>query len=247
LASAHELALPSIRDLCESLVKGVKDQLPGTEVNAAKTWCSIGKPNFAFIRHTREGITVYPLCRETDGGTLSSLIATPATLALSKRTALDSPWAKQTPYFFTVNTTGDAAEAVPLLLFAERSARLRRLSHAVFVLPSENDVAESLEGERATIYVNRYERDPRKRAACIRMFGTACAVCGFDFGTRYGDIGVGFIHVHNLNPLGIISKAHKVNTRKDLRPVCPNCHEMLHRRSPPFSIEELKEKMVLFK
>jgi 5-methylcytosine-specific restriction protein A len=25
----------------------------------------------------------------------------------------------------------------------------------------------------------------------------------------------------------------------DLKPVCPNCHAMLHRRTPPYSIEEL--------
>lgn len=26
----------------------------------------------------------------------------------------------------------------------------------------------------------------------------------------------------------------------DLRPVCPNCHAMLHKRNPAYSIEELK-------
>jgi len=58
-----------------------------------------------------------------------------------------------------------------------------------------------------------------------------------------GELGAGFIHVHHLNPLAAVGKAHKVSPRNDLRPVCPNCHEMLHRRLPPFSIEELKSKM----
>jgi 5-methylcytosine-specific restriction enzyme A len=26
-----------------------------------------------------------------------------------------------------------------------------------------------------------------------------------------------------------------------MRPVCPNCHAMLHKSDPPFTIEELKE------
>ncbi|HEM0468253.1 TPA: HNH endonuclease [Escherichia coli] len=28
-----------------------------------------------------------------------------------------------------------------------------------------------------------------------------------------------------------------------LLPVCPNCHAMLHRRKPPFTLEELKALM----
>ncbi|HCO7574031.1 HNH endonuclease [Escherichia fergusonii] len=28
-----------------------------------------------------------------------------------------------------------------------------------------------------------------------------------------------------------------------LPPVCPNCHAMLHRRKPPFTLEELKALM----
>ena len=30
---------------------------------------------------------------------------------------------------------------------------------------------------------------------------------------------------------------------KDLAPVCPNCHYMLHRKDPPYTIEELKEML----
>jgi len=27
---------------------------------------------------------------------------------------------------------------------------------------------------------------------------------------------------------------------KDLRPICPNCHAMIHRREPPYTIEDLR-------
>jgi 5-methylcytosine-specific restriction protein A len=158
---------------------------------------------------------------------------------LSERTNLDSAWAKTTPYSLKVTTPDDAAAAIPLLLYvAQNPSRRRR--QGVVVLPSEDAAADRWEGNRTIIYVNRYERDPKARAACVKIFGTSCTVCGFDFGKRYGEIGDGFIHVHHLNPLSAVGASHKVNPRNDLRPVCANCHEMLHRRSPPFSVNELK-------
>ena len=56
----------------------------------------------------------------------------------------------------------------------------------------------------------------------------------------YGERGVGFIHVHHLKPLSEISKEYEVDPIGDLRPLCPNCHAMIHRR-PEMGIEELKE------
>jgi predicted HNH restriction endonuclease len=64
-------------------------------------------------------------------------------------------------------------------------------------------------------------------------------VCGFSFGAIYGELGTGFIHVHHLVPLALIKQGYEVDPIKDLRPVCPNCHAMLHKRTPPFSINEL--------
>ena len=66
-------------------------------------------------------------------------------------------------------------------------------------------------------------------------------VCGKDFEEQYGSIGKGFIHVHHLTPISSIGKEYKLNIDKDLVPVCPNCHYMLHRKDPPYTPEELKE------
>jgi 5-methylcytosine-specific restriction protein A len=95
------------------------------------------------------------------------------------------------------------------------------------------------EGAFATVLVNRYERDPGARRACLAYHGTNCAVCGLSFDRRYGDRGKGFIHVHHLKPLGTIRKGYRVNPKTDLAPVCPNCHAMLHRE-PLISIKELR-------
>jgi 5-methylcytosine-specific restriction protein A len=98
-----------------------------------------------------------------------------------------------------------------------------------------------IEGAALSVVVNRYERDPEARKACIRLHGTDCAVCGFSFARRYGRHGAGFIHVHHLSPLAQ-GDGHgaAVDPERDLRPVCPNCHAMLHRGERLLSIQELK-------
>jgi len=52
-----------------------------------------------------------------------------------------------------------------------------------------------------------------------------------------------FIHVHHRKPLAGRRSDYKVNPTKDIVPVCPNCHAMLHTSNPPLGIEELKEIM----
>jgi 5-methylcytosine-specific restriction enzyme A len=86
------------------------------------------------------------------------------------------------------------------------------------------------EGATRIISVNAYERDPRARAACIKHYGISCYVCGMEFSTAYGPLGEGFIHVHHILPLSKIGKRYQIDPVRHLRPVCPNCHSMLHRQ-----------------
>jgi predicted HNH restriction endonuclease len=216
----------------------MKERIPDTTARTGQNWCSIGKPAVAFIQHTKNALNVFLRCSEGDGAHLSVLVDPASSLSLSERKNLGSEWAKTTPYFLRITTTEEAKAAVPLLLFLAQRPSSRQRS-GVMAMPSE-DAADHWEGNRALIYVNRYERDPKVRALCIKTYGTSCTVCEFDFGRIYGEIGTGFIHVHHLRPLSEVATAHKVDPKKDLRPVCPNCHEMLHRRTPPFSIEELR-------
>ena len=100
------------------------------------------------------------------------------------------------------------------------------------------------EGAKRTITVNAYERDPKARLECIRTYGAICTVCEFDFAKVYGELGQGFIHVHHIVPLSRIGSEYEVDPTKDLRPVCPNCHAMLHRsKGEPLEIEALKAKI----
>jgi len=102
-----------------------------------------------------------------------------------------------------------------------------------------------VEGSRQQVYLTSYERNPKARSACLDFHGYSCAVCGFNFEKTYGEIGKNFIHVHHLKPLSEIGAEYVVNPVKDMCPVCPNCHAMLHRFTDEgfISIENLKEKI----
>jgi len=108
------------------------------------------------------------------------------------------------------------------------------------IYPDEVEETILLEGAKKQIVVNAYERNPKAREKCINKYGFSCFICGFNFQKNYGEIGKEFIHVHHLKPLSEIQEEYEVNPIEDLRPVCPNCHAMLHRKVPAYSIEEIQ-------
>lgn len=110
------------------------------------------------------------------------------------------------------------------------------------LFPDEIDEATIFrEGAKRQVTVNAYERDSRARQRCIQHYGARCFICGFAFGEFYGEIAEGFIHVHHLRPLADVGEEYIVDPLEDLRPVCPNCHAVLHLRKPAFSVEEVIE------
>lgn len=102
------------------------------------------------------------------------------------------------------------------------------------------DAEKHYEGKLSKVTVNRYERNPDARDECIKAHKPVCAVCAFDFVAKYGELGRNFIHVHHLNPIAMQGQEYEIDPKKDLIPVCPNCHAMLHRETPPLAIEQLK-------
>ena len=113
------------------------------------------------------------------------------------------------------------------------------------VYPDEIDSEESLvEGARREVTVNAYERNPKARHICLKKHGYRCAVCEMSFKEYYGDIGRGFIHVHHIKELSSIRGEYKVDPVKDLCPVCPNCHAMLHTKKPALSVDELRQHLI---
>ena len=120
-------------------------------------------------------------------------------------------------------------------------------SHSINLPTLEKEVAARpvapsysyTEGAVQSVMVNRYERDRKARTACINHWGATCFCCGMDFKSVYGDVGEEFIHVHHIRPIAEIGESYSVDPTADLRPVCPNCHAMLHR-NPPATIASLQ-------
>ena len=127
---------------------------------------------------------------------------------------------------------------------ANPARKIRPFPHSEQELMHNTDLPEEfyVEGAQKQILTNRYERNPKARARCIAVHGSACAVCGFDFGLAFGEEFSGKIEVHHKKPISEIGESYVVDPVNDLVPVCPNCHMMLHSKpGSVYTIEELKE------
>ena len=113
------------------------------------------------------------------------------------------------------------------------------------MLPEEVSASETfVEGAVKTITVNAYERNQKAKTMCIKHYGRKCAVCGFKMAELYGQVGENVIHVHHLRELASVGKEYEVDPIKDLRPVCPNCHAVLHTESPAMTIDKLQKVLL---
>ncbi len=110
------------------------------------------------------------------------------------------------------------------------------------VLPEEvNSRLRYTEGATYRVAINAYERNPRAREACIKHYGKSCCVCGFNFEATYGEVAKEYIQVHHLVPLSEIAEEYEVDPVKDLRPVCPNCHAVIHlKRDQAYKPEDVR-------
>jgi 5-methylcytosine-specific restriction protein A len=96
------------------------------------------------------------------------------------------------------------------------------------------------EGQRIIAETTITVRNPKLVASAKRRYGLRCQVCDFSFEKRYGELGKGFIEVHHLVQLAS-SHAPRKSTTDDVRVVCANCHRMIHKKTPPVPIDELKK------
>lgn len=103
----------------------------------------------------------------------------------------------------------------------------------------------TIEGEpEGTAYektISTHERNPINRRLCIQFKGYECAVCGMKFDDVYGKIGNKFIEIHHATMVADMGENYRPDILEELFPVCSNCHSMLHRKRPPYTIEQLKK------
>ena len=104
-------------------------------------------------------------------------------------------------------------------------------------------IDEVTEGARRTITINAYERNPLARKKCLAHYGAQCSVCGISLNQHYGVEHKSLIHVHHLRPLSTIGRKYTISPIRDLRPVCPNCHAVIHSHEPPYSIRQVQNML----
>jgi 5-methylcytosine-specific restriction protein A len=106
---------------------------------------------------------------------------------------------------------------------------------------SSDEIEGKDEGAAYSIISQKYERSRYNRAICLKYYGFKCRGCGDALEEKYGPIGQGVIHVHHIVPVSLMGGSYKLNPIKDLIPLCPNCHNIVHRQTPPLSIADLSQ------
>ena len=110
------------------------------------------------------------------------------------------------------------------------------------IVGSVEATREFEEGGEVVVTSKRYERSKALRAEAVRHHGLNCRICNFNFHEAYGELGAEFIHIHHIDRVAD-SGVRVVDVEKDLIPICPNCHAMIHRETPPIAPEKLKQLM----
>ena len=119
---------------------------------------------------------------------------------------------------------------------AEESLQVDDVTHGDI----DEKVVPDSEGRKRLVQHISYERSQKNRREAIKLHGTTCVVCTFNFDETYGkDYADGYIQIHHIKPVS--EYEGEVDPETDLVPLCANCHAMAHRRRATVtSIEELK-------
>ncbi|KUG21628.1 orf25 [hydrocarbon metagenome] len=159
--------------------------------------------------------------------------------ALSEEPILPLKWLEQKypEYKWTPQAGG---MSLPQNIAEELFALIQGNKKHSFTPMNNKDIDIYVEGKPKVITYKTYDRNPAARQACIEHYGYNCCVCGFSFEDLYGAIGSKYIEVHHLRQIADTGEEYIVNPIQDLRPICANCHRMLHKTRPPLSVEELR-------
>jgi 5-methylcytosine-specific restriction protein A len=108
-----------------------------------------------------------------------------------------------------------------------------------FDIPPQATVIET----RKYVYHRKIERNRTAAKNAKKFHGTTCQACDLNFGTRYGEIGEGFIEAHHLRPIGTLEEGVpiKYDVASEFAVLCANCHRMIHRTKDPSDLESFKK------
>lgn len=86
----------------------------------------------------------------------------------------------------------------------------------------------------------RFETDENIRLKVLKIHGTNCNICGFNYEEAYGDLGLGYIQIHQI--ASEEKTEEELNFDEDFIPICENCHGIIHRsKNKTLEFTELKQ------
>ena len=95
----------------------------------------------------------------------------------------------------------------------------------------------------------RIERTTDNSRKVKRELGYTCQACGFNFKNKYGKLSLNkkkeeFIEAHHIRQIQDLPEGEVVEFNiDDFAVLCSNCHRMVHRKNPPYSIDEIKKML----
>jgi len=108
----------------------------------------------------------------------------------------------------------------------------------------ENFDKLDLSEKRKYKYHRTLERKSGNTKKVKERRGYNCEACGMNFEKRYGEVGKNFIEAHHLIPMHTLPEGETVKFDiDDFRVLCSNCHRMVHKKNPPYTIEEIIKKI----
>ena len=127
---------------------------------------------------------------------------------------------------------------------AQKRANLNLLNDNKKHFVPEDEISE---GRLVTTVTKTRKRSAKLREYAFEYYSKIgqikCAACDFDFEERYGEYGKNYIEFHHVKPISVYEENGKITNleeaRRNLIPLCSNCHKMLHRNN--ITVEQLKE------
>lgn len=154
--------------------------------------------------------------------------------------------------FYPFNTHGAEMRTVQGIYLARCSESLEGILRRAMSI--ENATSPGLDpnlthgeySEARRLSSERYffARNPALARDAKQAKGYMCEVCSFSFAKTYGALGSEFIEAHHLDPLSerpAVEWSEVLTTSiAGIAVLCSNCHRMVHRRIPAYSLDELR-------
>lgn len=238
----HGRSHPLGQSYCDALLDELRARNVSIERKKAGNSCAFfkkGYKRFAYVYHDVRT----PQLEIWFAGDPDVLPQEDSPTEIFTRNRVDSRWGRAFPHALRVRPDVNIRDIV---VFLENYAiplaepPRRKTGQAVSNVHEPAEQGQLLEGAARTVMATDFERNRTARALCIKRFGCKCWICGFDFSKVYGEVGIGFIEVHHIRSIASIGAEYKVDPVADMRPLCPNCHAIVHRGKEVMSCEDVK-------